>query len=69
VRRRAIVDTQLFIDILTWFVKESGHPGFQNTTVPEECPKPLFMEDQETTNTTDKWVNVNVETNIESGTY
>jgi hypothetical protein len=27
VRRRAVVDTQLFIDILTWFVKESGHPG------------------------------------------
>ncbi len=23
--KRAIVDTQLFIDILTWFVKESGH--------------------------------------------
>jgi hypothetical protein len=34
VRRRAVVDTQLFIDILTWFVKESGHPGFQNTTIP-----------------------------------
>ncbi len=61
--RQAVVDTQLFIDILTWFVKESGHPGFQNTTVPEECPKPLFVEDQETTNNTDKSVNVNVETN------
>jgi hypothetical protein len=69
VRRRAVVGTQLFIDNLTWFVKESGHPGFQNTTVPEKCPKPLFVEDQETTNNTDKLVNVNVETNIESGTY
>jgi hypothetical protein len=56
VRRRAVVDTQLFIDILTWFVKESGHPGFQNTTTPETCPKPLFVEDQETTNNTDKSV-------------
>jgi hypothetical protein len=45
--RRAVVDTQLFIDILTWFVRESGHLGFQNTTIPEECPKPLFVEDQE----------------------
>jgi hypothetical protein len=69
VHRRAVVDTQLFIDILTWFVKESGHPGFQNTTVPEECPKPLIVEDQETANNTDKSVNVNVETNIKSGTY
>jgi hypothetical protein len=68
--RRTVVDTQLFIDILTWFVKESVHPGFQNITVLEECcPTPLFVEDQETTNNTDKSVNVNVETNIESGTY
>jgi hypothetical protein len=59
----------LFIDILTWFVKEFGHQGYQNTTVPEECPKPLFVEDQETNNDTDKSVNVNVETNIESGPY
>jgi hypothetical protein len=57
VRRRAVVDTQLFIDILTWFVKESGHSDFQNTTIPEKCPKPLFV------------INVNVETNTESGTY
>ncbi len=69
VRRRAVVDTQLFIDILTWFVKESGHPGYQNTTVPEECPKPLFVEDQEANNNTDKSVNVNVGTSIEKGTY
>ncbi len=67
-RRRAVVDTQLFINILTWFVKESGHPDFQNTTVPKECPKPLFVEDQETANNTDKSSNVNVETKIESGT-
>jgi hypothetical protein len=50
-------------------VKESGHPGYQKTNVPEECPQPLFVEDQETINNTDKSVNVNVETNIESGTY
>jgi hypothetical protein len=45
------------------------HPCFQNTTIPEECPKPLFVEDQETANKTDKSIKVNVETNIESGTY
>ena len=69
VRRRAVVDTQLFIDLLTWFVNESGHPGYQNITIPEECPQPLFVEDQETNNNTDESVNVNMETNIESGTY
>ncbi len=60
VRRRAVVDTQLFINFLTWFVKEYGHPGYQNTTVQEECPEPLFVEDQETNNNTDKSVNVNM---------
>jgi hypothetical protein len=50
-------------------VKEYGHPGFQNTTIPEECSKPLFVEDQVTANNTDKSINVNVETNIESGMY
>jgi hypothetical protein len=44
VRRRAVVDTQLFIDILTWFVKESDHPDFQNTTIPKECPKPILWQ-------------------------
>jgi hypothetical protein len=47
VRRRAIVDTQLFNDILTWFVKESGPPGYQKTTAPEQCPQLLFVENQE----------------------
>jgi hypothetical protein len=53
VRRRAVVDTQLFIDILTWFVKESGHPGFQNTTIPDECPIMLLwkIKTQQTTET------------------
>ncbi len=42
--RRAVYDTQLFIDILTWFVKESGHPGYQNTTVPEKMSQTTFCE-------------------------
>jgi len=50
-------------------VKESGHPGYQEITVPEECPQPTFVDNQETNNNTDESINVNVETNIESGTY
>ena len=66
---RAKIDTELFIDILTWFVKESGHPGYSNTLIPEECPQPLFVEDKETNNNTDKSENIDTETNIESGTF
>jgi hypothetical protein len=50
-------------------VNESGHPGYQNITIPEKFPQPLFVEDKETNNNTDESVNVNMETNIESGTY
>jgi hypothetical protein len=40
--KRSKVDTQLFIDVLTWFVKESGHPGYTNTNIPEDYPLPLI---------------------------
>ncbi len=43
--------------------------NYQNITIPKECPQLLFVEDQETNNNTDELVNVNMETNIESGTY
>jgi len=69
VRLRAKIDTQLFIDILTWFIKESGHPGYSNRVIPEECPQPLLIEDKENDNNTDRSVNIDMETNIESGTY
>ncbi len=36
--KRSRVDTQLYIDILSWFVKEFGHPGYLNTSIPEDCP-------------------------------
>jgi hypothetical protein len=26
VRKRSKVNTQLFIDVITWFIQESGHP-------------------------------------------
>jgi hypothetical protein len=39
-------------------------PRLPETTVPEEWPQPLFVEDEETNNNTDKTVNVNVETII-----
>jgi hypothetical protein len=44
VRKMSRVDTQLYIDILTWFVKESGHPGYLNISIPEDCPQPFLVE-------------------------
>jgi hypothetical protein len=59
----------LYIDILTWFVKESGHPGYLNTSIPEDCPQPLLVEDIPTKNNTDEPANKTVEANYEGGAY
>jgi hypothetical protein len=69
VRERSKVDTQLFIDIMTWFVQQSGHPGFNNTSIPHECPQPLLIEDKETTNNTDYPFDETIETMYAGGTY
>jgi hypothetical protein len=69
VRKRSKVDTQLLIDVLTWFVKESGHPGYTNTSILEDCPQPLSAKDLRARNNTDDPTNKTVETNFEGGTY
>jgi hypothetical protein len=69
VRKRSKVNTQLCIDILTWFVQQSGHPGYKNSSIPDDCPQPILVEDCDSTNNTDDSVNINVESNYESGTY
>ncbi len=68
VRKRSRVDTQFYIDNLTWFVKESGHPGYLNTSIPEDYPEPLLVEDFPTKNNTDNPTDKTVEANYEGGT-
>jgi hypothetical protein len=63
------VDTQLFIDVMTWFIQESGHPGYNKTSIPEDCPQPLLIEDSETRNNNDCPVNESLETTYEGGTF
>ncbi len=67
--KRSRVDTRLYIDILTWFNKESCHPGYLNTSIPEDCPQPLLVEDILTKNNTDKSADKTVETNYEGRMY
>ncbi len=69
VRERSRIGTQLFIDIMTWFVQESGHPGFKDTSIPEHCHQPLLVKDLETKNNTDDSANINVKSNHEGRRY
>jgi hypothetical protein len=67
--KRLKLDTQLFIDVLIWFVKESGHPGYTNTSIPEDCPQSFVVEDPKERNITNNPTNETVEANFEGGTY
>ncbi len=69
VREWSTLDTQLFIDIMTWFVQKSGHPGSKDTSIPDECPQPLLVEYRETYNDSIISINKNVELSYEGGTY
>ena len=69
VHKRSRIDTQLYIDILTWFVKESSHPGYLNTSIPKDCHQPLLVENNPTKNSTDNPSNKTVEANYKGGTY
>ena len=69
IRRRSRIVTQLYIDIVTWFIKESGHPGYLKTSIPEDCPQPVLVEDNPTKNNDDDPSDKTVENNYEGGTY
>ncbi len=69
VQKRSKVDTQLFIDVIIWFIQESGHPGYNKTSIPKYCLQPLLVEDPETRNNSDDPANVTLEANYEGGTF
>ncbi len=69
VRKQSKVDTQLFIDVMTWFIQESGHPGYYKTSIAEDCPQAPLIVDSETRNNIDRPVNESLETTYEGGTF
>ena len=69
VRNRAQIDTEVYRDVLNYFIKESGHPGYAGLAMPENFPSPVFVEDKETENNTDRELNRGIEKTFEGGTY
>ena len=53
-KKRCSVDTKLYTAISTWFIKKLGHMGFGNVPIPEKCPQPVIIMDEDTTNNLDK---------------
>ena len=70
IKDKSIMDTRLFLHLLNWFVRESGHRGFKDVTPPDECPDMVaFMRDEDTENNTDDPIDDHVECKMEGKTY
>ena len=70
VRRQAEMDTDLFMDLLTWFIKESGHGGYSEVIPPDECPNPVvILQEDDNENSTDDPVDPTLECQIQGKTY
>ena len=55
------MDSDVFLNLLTWFIKESGHPAYAGLTPPDECPQPHVIADPDNSN------NTNMETDADGG--
>ena len=64
------MDTDLFMDLLTWFIKESGHGGYSEVIPPDECPNPVvILQEDDNENSTDDPVDPTLECKIQGKTY
>ena len=70
VRDRAKMNTTMFLHLLNWFIKRSGHRAFQDVDPPDECPDFIaFLRDEDSENNTDETVDNHLECKIEGKTY
>ena len=53
-RKKAKLDTGLYVDLMSWFILVSGHFGYKDLTPPEQCPEPRLLADGASDNNTDE---------------
>ena len=62
IRRKSRLNSEIFLHLLNWFVRESGHLGYCDVMPPAECPDPIvILQDDENTNNTDDSVDEGLE--------
>ncbi len=70
VRRQVEMDTDLFMDIFTWFIKESGHQEYSEVIPPDECLNQVFiLQEDNNEKSTDDPVDPTLECKIQGKTY
>jgi hypothetical protein len=66
VRKQKELDTEVFLHLLNWFVRESGYSGYSDVVPPDECPDLIvYLEEEEKENNTDNPVDPDIECHIE----
>ncbi len=67
--KQAQLDTRQYVDLMTWFIKESNHYGYRDVIPPEDCPQPRILTDKENDSNTDVAQNPSVEDEFGGGTF
>ena len=44
--RQSKLDRREYINVLTWFIAESGHSGYKGLSLPDDIPAPTFVQDK-----------------------
>ena len=68
-KNKARLDVRQFLNILRWFIEESGHPAFANMMLPENCPEPVVIEDVANQNNTDEEIDSEKESQFTGGRF
>lgn len=69
-RRRAELNTEDYLNLLNWFILESGHDAYKSFTPPDNCPQPSVIMDPENEHNTNYETNaLGEECPYEGGTF
>ena len=68
-RQKCQLDSRVFLKVIDWFIKESGHAAFKDMILPKDCPKPIIIEEEATKNNTDNSINQETEEKYEGARY
>ena len=69
VSNRVMMDTELYMDIVKYFIEESGHPGYDGMPLVKDFPSPVFIADNANENNTDISIDSDIEKIYAGGTY
>ncbi len=63
------MDTENYIDLITWLIHIYKHDGFTDVNPPEELPQPFLLQDNANEHNTDEPQDEEVENQYEGAQY